>query len=58
MLKAAREAAGMSLRTLASAIGCSHQHLARVEAGDRALTADLATRAARAIADQLSSAAA
>jgi transcriptional regulator with XRE-family HTH domain len=51
-----REAAGLTLRTTASEIGCSHQHLARVESGERALTRDLADRIAQAIAEQLRSA--
>ena len=53
VLRAMREGAGMSLRATASRVGCSHSHLARVEYGERALTADLTDRIARAIADHI-----
>jgi len=38
---------------MAERVGCSHQHLARVESGERALTPDLAAKVAQAIADHL-----
>ena len=48
-----RDGVGMTLRTMAERVGCSHQHLARVESGERALTPDLAAKVAQAIADHL-----
>lgn len=53
VLRAMRDGAGMSLRAMASRIGCSHGHLARVEYGERVLTADFADRVARATADHI-----
>ena len=53
VLKAMRVAVGMSTRELAGAIGCSHQHLSRVESGKRSLTAGFGWPLAQAIADQL-----
>lgn len=53
-----RDGVGMTLRTMADRVGCSHQHLARVESGERALTPELAAKVARAIADHLSETAA
>lgn len=44
----------MTLRTTADRAGCSFQHLARVESGERVLTTDLAARVARVVADHLS----
>ena len=52
-LREMRHAAGMSLRDMAQRAGCSHQHLARIESGERALTTDLAERIARATADHI-----
>ena len=49
-----RDGVGMTLRTMAERVGCSHQHLARVESGERALTPDLAAKVAQVIADHLS----
>lgn len=64
ILKALREGAGLSLRELATAITTanqerpvSHGHLGRVEAGERPVTAPLAARIARAVADRMSAAA-
>jgi transcriptional regulator with XRE-family HTH domain len=48
VLRAMRDGAGVSLRAMASRVGCSHSHLARVEYGER--TPDLADRVARATA--------
>ena len=53
VLRGMRDGVGMTLRTMADLVGCSHQHLARVESGERALTPDLAAKVARAIADHL-----
>jgi len=60
ILKALREGAGLSLRELATTITTanperpvSHGHLGRVEAGERPVTAPLATRIARAVADRM-----
>jgi len=53
VLRGMRDGVGMTLRTMAERVGCSHQHLARVESGERALTPDLAAKVARAIADHL-----
>jgi plasmid maintenance system antidote protein VapI len=50
VLRAMPHGAGVSLRAMASRVGCSHSHRARVEYGERALTPDLADRVARATA--------
>ena len=41
VMREMRDAAGLSLRVMAEKTGCSRQHLARVESGERALTRDL-----------------
>ncbi len=53
VLRGMRDGVGMTLRTMAERVGCSHQHLARIESGGRALTPDLAAKVAQAIADHL-----
>lgn len=53
VLRATREGAGISRRTMAVRAGCSSGHLARVESGECALTGDLADRINRAIADHI-----
>ena len=50
VLRATREGAGISRRTMAVRAGCSSGHLARVESGECALTVDLSERINRAIA--------
>jgi transcriptional regulator with XRE-family HTH domain len=53
VLRGARDGLRMTLRELASRIGCSHQHLARIESGERAITPEFAARWSRAIADRM-----
>jgi plasmid maintenance system antidote protein VapI len=53
VMRAMRDGVGMTIRGMASSVGCSHQHLARIESGQRALTPDLAAKVAQAIADHL-----
>ena len=53
VLRATREGAGISRRTMAVRAGCSSEHLARVESGECALTVDLADRINRAVADHI-----
>ena len=50
VLRQTRKAAGLSLRVMAERAGCSRQHLARVESGERALTRDIGRAISRAIA--------
>jgi transcriptional regulator with XRE-family HTH domain len=50
VLREMRDAAGLSLRVMAERAGCSHQHLARVESGERALSRDIGRGISRAIA--------
>jgi transcriptional regulator with XRE-family HTH domain len=50
VLREMRAAAGLSLRVMAERAGCSRQHLARVESGERALTRDIGRGICRAIA--------
>lgn len=52
-LRAVRVASGLTLRQLGTASGVSHQHLARVESGERDLSADLLRRVIRALAQRL-----
>jgi len=53
VLRGMRAGVGMTLRSMADRVGCSHQHLARIESGERALTPALAAKVAQAIADHL-----
>lgn len=53
MLAAMREAAGLSQRQLARAIGVNHSHLSRVEAGERELGEKYWLAAATMIADHM-----
>ena len=53
VLREMRHSAGISRRAMAERVGCSHQHLAAIESGERTLTADLAERIARATADHI-----
>ena len=50
VLREMRDASGLTLRVMAEKAGCSRQHLARVEAGERALTRDIGRGISRAIA--------
>jgi hypothetical protein len=50
VLREMRGASGLSLRGMAERAGCSRQHLARVESGERALTRDIGRGISRAIA--------
>ena len=55
VLKALRIGAGLSLRDLSAALGGKpgHQHLARVESGEREASQDLAMRIATAVGNRL-----
>ncbi|MGZ4516401.1 MAG: helix-turn-helix domain-containing protein [Mycobacteriaceae bacterium] len=54
MLRALREGAGMSLRTLADTLGdTTHGHIGRIETGERTPTPELANRIIHAIASHL-----
>lgn len=61
ILRALREGAGLSLRELANLVTAanperpvSHGHIGRVESSERPVTAPLASRIARAVADRMS----
>ena len=53
VMRATREGAGISRRTMAVRAGCSSGHLTRLESGECVLTVDLADRIHRAIADHI-----
>jgi transcriptional regulator with XRE-family HTH domain len=54
MLRALREGAGMSLRTLADILGdTTHGHIGRIETGERTPTPELSYRIIHAIASHL-----
>jgi transcriptional regulator with XRE-family HTH domain len=53
VLRAVREGAGMSRRSLATAAGVDHSHLSRVESGERTLSPELLVKVLQAVADRL-----
>jgi transcriptional regulator with XRE-family HTH domain len=52
-LRAIREGAGMSRRSLAKAASIDHTHLSRVEAGERVISPELLHKVLSALADRL-----
>jgi len=53
VLRAVREGAGMSRRSLAAAASIDHSHLSRVESGERTMSPELLVKVLQAIADRL-----
>jgi len=53
VLRGMRTEVGIPLRKMAALVGCSFQHLARVETGERDLTPELAVKFSHAIAQHL-----